>query len=590
MKTTFGRLLRLSAPFWRRMVLAALLGFATIGSSIGLLTTSAYLISRASLQPSIADLQVAIVGVRFFGIARGVFRYLERYVSHDITFRLLAGLRIWFYRAVEPLAPARLIEYRSGDLLARIGADIDTLQDFYLRALAPPAVAVLVAFLAAVLLASFSPSLAAALLVCYLLAGVGVPLLARALSRRPGQHRVQLRADLNSVLVDGIQGMADLLAYGQLERYLVRVGKLDQRLGIVQRRMAHISGLQSGLIGLLMNLAVWAVLIIAIPLVRGSQLDGVYLALLVMAVIACFEAVLPLPQTAQYLDSSLEAGRRLFEIVDVEPAIVDPRRPLPGPGGYGLQIADLSFAYNENEPPALEGISFDLAQGGCLAVVGPSGAGKSTLVQLLLRFWDYREGTISVDGRELGQLSQEDARQLFAVVSQHTHLFNATVRDNLLLSRPGATEAEVVEAAQQAQAHDFVRSLPQDYDTWIGEQGWQLSGGERQRLAIARAILKDAPMLILDEPTANLDAVTEREVMSTLLSFSTDRTTLLITHRLVGLEQADEILVLRGGRVVERGSHHDLMQMRGLYRRMWDLQHHKLVGSPAADHDARAIP
>jgi ABC-type multidrug transport system fused ATPase/permease subunit len=384
--------------------------------------------------------------------------------------------------------------------------------------------------------------------------------------------------------------MADLLAYGQLERYLLQVEKLGQRLWSVQRRMAHIGGLQSGLIGLLMNLAVLAVLVIAIPLVHSGRLDGVYLALLVMAVIACFEAVLPLPQTAQYLDSSMAAARRMFEIVDVEPAITDPQRPLPVPGRYGLQVADLRFAYNEDESPALDGVSFDLAQGGSLAVVGPSGAGKSTLVQLLLRFWDYREGTISVDGRELGQLSQEDARQLFAVVSQHTHLFNATVRDNLLLSRPGASEAEVLEAAQQAQADEFVRSLPQDYDTWIGEQGWKLSGGERQRLAIARAILKDAPMLILDEPTANLDAVTEREVMSTLLSFSAGRTTLLITHRLVGLEQADEILVLRSGRVVERGSHHDLMQMQGFYRHMWDLQHRKLVDVPAAIRDAQAMP
>ena len=589
MRGSFGRLLRLAAPFWRGMALAALLGFATIGSSIGLLTTSAYLISAAALQPSIADLQVAIVGVRFFGIARGVFRYLERYVSHDVTFRLLARLRAWFYRALEPLAPARLMQYRSGDLLARIGTDIDTLENFYLRAIAPPAVAVLVAVLAAMLMASFAPSLAVALLIFYLLAGAGVPLLARVLGRRAGQRLVLIRAELNSTLVDGLQGMADLLVFGQSERYLGRVEDFGRRLGDAQRRMARIGGLHSALIGLLMNLAVLAVLVVAIPLVRDAHLDGVYLALLVMAVIACFEAVLPLPQAAQYLDNSLEAARRLFEIVDVDPAVTDPPLPLQAPDRYRLRVADLCFAYNPGEPPALDGISFDLPQGNCLAIVGPSGAGKSTLAYLLLRFWDYREGTIALDGKELRQLGQEDVRYLIAVVSQHTHLFNATVRQNLLLSRPGATEAEMIEEAQQAQVHEFIRSLPQGYDTWIGEQGWQLSGGERQRLAITRAILKDAPILILDEPAANLDAVTERGVMNTFLSLSAGRTTLLITHRLVGLEQVDEILVLRAGRVVERGSHRDLVQMQGLYRRMWDLQNQSLAGSLPARDDVSLV-
>ena len=584
MRDTLRRLLRLAAPFWQRMALAALFGFATIGSGIGLMTTSAYLISKASLQPSIAELQVAIVCVRFFGIARGVFRYLERYVSHDVTLRLLSGLRVWFYATLEPLAPARLMQYRGGDLLARIGADVETLEEFYLRAIAPPVVAVLVGVLVVVLMASFSPSLAVALLAFYLLAGAGVPLLARVLGRRPGQRLVQVRAELSSTLVDGIQGMADLLAFGQSERYLGRVGELGHRLGEAQRRMARVGGLQSALIGLLMNLAVLAVLVIAIPLVRDAQLDGIYLALLVMAVIACFEAVLPLPQAAQYLDNSLAAARRLFEIVDVDAAVTDPRLPLPAPDRYGLRVADLRFAYDFGEPLALDGIDFDLLQGKCLAIVGPSGAGKSTLAHLILRFWDYREGVIALDGKDLRQLGQEDVRHLIALVSQHTHLFNTTVRENLLLSRPEATEAEMIGAAQQAQVHEFIRSLPQGYDTWIGEQGWQLSGGERQRLAIARAILKDAPILILDEPTANLDAVAERGVMDSLLSLRAGRTTMLITHRLVGLEQVDEILVLRDGRVVERGSHHDLLQMRGFYRRMWDLQNQRLADNlPAGD-------
>ena len=433
----FWRLLRLAAPFAWRMALAALLGFATIGSSIGLMSTSGYLIAKAALRPSIADLQLAIVGVRFFGIARGGFRYLERLVSHDVTFRLLARLRVWFYSALEPLAPARLMQYRSGDLLARIVADIETLENLYLRVLAPPVVALLVALLVAFLMGAFDPRLAVALLVFLLLAGICLPLLTQRLGRRTGRRMVGVRAELNGLLVDGIQGVADLLASGAEGRHLRRVERLSLELGGLQGRMARIGGLQGALGGLLMNLATLAVLAVAIPLVSSAELDGVYLAMLVLVVMSSFEAVLPLPQAFQYLNSSLESGRRLFEIVDADPAVVDPAHPAAGPAEFGLRVQDLHFSYAPGEPPVLGGISFDLAQGRLVAVVGPSGAGKSTLAHLLLRFWDYRDGQILLDGQELREYDQETARSMMSVVSQHTHLFNASIRDNLLLASPG---------------------------------------------------------------------------------------------------------------------------------------------------------
>lgn len=591
MRSTPGRLLKLAAPLWRWMALAALLGFATIGSGIGLMTTSAYLISKAATgsrlwpvaaPPSIADLQVAIVGVRFFGIARGVFRYLERYVSHDVTFNLLARLRVWFYRSLEPLAPARLWHYRSGDLLSRIVSDIGTLEYFYLRAIAPPVVAVMVALLAAGLMGHFDPRFAMALLLFLLLAGVALPLLTKTLSRRSGTRLIQVRAELNSALVDGIQGMPDLLAFGQEERHLQQMQSLSQELGSLQTRMARIEGLYSALTGLLMNLAILSVLAIAIPLISSARLDSVYLALLVMAVMSSFEAVSPLPQAFQYLDNSLEAARRLFEVVDADPTVVDSPSPLPEPSKYGLRVANLRFSYDRGEAPALDGISFDLPEGGRIAVVGPSGAGKSTLVQLLLRFWEYEDGQILLGGQELRQYSQAGLRKVIAVVSQQAHLFNATVRENLLLARPEATESAMIRAAQQSQIHEFIESLPQGYDTWIGEQGLRLSGGERQRLVIARAILKDAPILILDEPTSHLDALTEREVMGTLQALTTGRTTLIISHRLAGLQSVDEILVLHKGRIVERGNHHDLMHREGMYHRMWASQSQQLADNGTA--------
>ena len=576
MRRTVWRLLRLAGPSARRMLLAALLGFATVGSGIGLMTTSAYLIAAAALGPSIAELQVAIVGVRFFGIARGVARYLERYVSHDVTFRLLAQIRTWFYRRLEPLAPARLMVFRSGDLLARIVADVETLENFYLRVLAPPAVALLTALLVAALLGSFDLRLAGALLGFLLLAGVALPLVVRSLGRRAGQQLVQVRAELNAQLVDGIQGVADLLAFDGGQGHLSRLQGTSRTLGQLQGRMARLSGFQSALTGLLMNLATLTVVAVAIPLVRAGQLDGVYLALLAVAAISSFEAVLPLPQAFQYLDNSLTAARRLFEIVDAEPVVVDPPRPAPAPPRLDLLFQGLRVAYEPGGPPALDGIDFSLPHGGKMAVVGPSGAGKSTLIEVLLRFWDYEGGQVHLGGRELRAYRQEDLRSLIAFVSQRTHLFNATVRENLLLARPDASEAEVRRAAERAGIHDFVAGLPKGYDTWIGEQGLRLSGGERQRLAIARAILKDAPMLLLDEPAANLDALTERQVLAELRGLMAGRTTLLVTHRLAGLETMDEILVLRQGQIVERGKHQDLLQRGGFYRRMWDLQNQVL--------------
>ncbi len=554
------------------MALAALLGFATVGSGIGLMATSAYLIARAALHPSIADLQVAIVGVRFFGIARGVFRYLERLVSHQVSFRLLVRLRVWFYRSIEPLAPARLMAYKSGDILSRIVADVETLEHFYVRVIAPPLVAGLVALVMWLFLGSFDLLLAATYLVFFVLAGVGVPLLAQRLSRGVGRRMVALRSELNVALVDTVQGVAELLAYNQEVRHQARVGALSLGLAALQRRMAWIAGLSDSLIGLLTSLATLAMLAMAIPLVTAGELDGVYLAVLVLAVMASFEAVVALPQAFQYLDNSLAAGGRLFEIVDAEPATTDPAPPSPTPEGYGLAVGDLRFRYSADGPPTLDGVCFELPQGGCLAIVGPSGAGKSTLVNLLLRFWDYEEGQILLGGQDLHAYQQEDVRRVISLVSQHTHLFNATIRDNLLVARPDADQADLERAAQAAQIHEFVQSLPEGYDTWIGEQGLKLSGGQRQRLASARALLKDAPILILDEPAANLDSLTEREVMGAVHSLMSGRTTLIVTHRLAGLEAVDEILVLREGRVVERGQHHDLMQIGGYYRRMWDMQ------------------
>ncbi len=582
---TFKRLLLLALPVKNWMLLAALLGSLTVMSGIGLLATSAYLISGAALHPSVAVLQVAIVGVRFFGIARGAFRYLERLVSHTATFRLLATMRAWFYGALEPLMPARLLagkdgkrrELRSGDLLQRAVADIDILQNFYIRVIAPPVVAVIIGLGMWILLGAFGARFTLIYVAFFLVSSVGVPLLAHLLSRKLGKEMVETHADLHVQLVDSVQGIADLMAFGQEERQAAQIQALTKRLGKMQMAMAYISGLQGSLTNLLMNLTAWTILLFAIPIVHSGQLDGTFLALLVLSALASFEIVLPLPGTFQQLGGSIEAARRLFEIVDAPAAVKSPDASSPIPRDNTIVVQHLNFRYDDEEPYVLQDINLVLPQGGCLALVGPSGSGKSTLAHLLLRFWDYQEGHIQLGGHELHEYQQDDLYRYISVVEQDTHLFNTTIRENLMLARPQATEGEMIEAARQAQLHDFVQTLPRGYDTQVGEQGLRLSGGERQRIAIARVFLKDAPILILDEPTVNLDAITERAVLQAINILRQGRTTLLITHRLTEMEMADEILVLQAGHVVENGTHSQLLQKEGLYWHMWRQQQHNLV-------------
>ncbi len=585
MKSLF-RLASFLIPFWLQVLLSVLLGALTIGSSIALMSTSAWLISTAAIAVSVAELGVSVVSTRLFGISRAVFRYLERLASHSLTFRILARLRVWFYQAIEPLAPARLTSARSGDLLSRVIADVETLDNIFVRVLAPPLVAAVIVLGMAVFMGSFDPSLGFVITVFLLAIGVGLTAFSLLLNRRLGRRLVESRSVLRADLVDAVQGLPDLIAFGQEKAYLDRIKASGRGFSSVQIRMAHLNGLQSGLNSLLTGLGVWVMLFLAIPLVSSGKIEGVYLAVIVLGSMASFEAVQNLPQAAQLLEANIQSARRLFEIADQTPAVIDPAEPLPQPASADLRVNKTSFAYPAEErasdgiratqsPLVLENISFTLPPGKKLALVGPSGAGKSTLANLLMRFWDA-EG-ITLDGQDIRAYKQVDTRRMFSLVSQNTYLFNASLRENLLLARPWATQDDIEAACKSAQLHDFVVSLPNGYETLVGERGLQLSGGERQRVAIARALLKNTPIFIFDEPTANLDAATERKLVETLQSVMEHHSVLWITHRLVGLEAMDEILVLENGKIVQRGTQAELLARDGLYKKIWDLQNRALL-------------
>jgi ATP-binding cassette, subfamily C, bacterial CydC len=559
-------------PYRWRVLLGVLLGAATVASNVGLLATAAYVISAAAVVPFLAMLTIPVYLVRLFSVSRAASRYAERLVSHDVTFRLLAELRTRFYSRLVPLAPARLLRYRSGDLLSRIVKDVEELQNVYLRSFSPVAVALAVCALASLVLFTFDPAIAFVALGFLTATGIGVPLLVRTLSRGLGWRQLQLRAELDARIVDDIQGVQDVLAFGREGRERHEVSALNSKLGRVQRRMALVTGLQNALGDLMMNLALVAVLILAIPLVAAGEMNGVFLAFVALVVLGSFEAVSSLGAAFQVLGRSVGAGERLFEISDSEPRVTDPPEPLSPPPDGTLALDRVSFRYEEDGSPALRDVSFVLQPGSRVAVVGPSGSGKSTLVGLILRFWDPDSGEVRLGGRDVRCYAQEDLRSRIGVVSQDTHVFNDTVRNNLLLADPEADDVALHRVIREAHLAGLVEGLPGGLDGYVGEQGQRLSGGERQRLAVARALLKDAPLLVLDEITANLDTVTERELLGTIRELMRGRTTLQITHRLVEMETMDEILVLDEGCVVERGTHEELVRRNGLYSRMLAVQ------------------
>lgn len=572
--STLLRLLRLFRSAWPWMTLGVLVALVVVLANMALLGMAGWFIAAmaaAGAAGTTMNYFTPAAAIRAFAILRTGGRYLERLVAHEATLRFLSRLRVWFYTHLEPLAPAALERYHSGDLLSRVRADIDVLDNLYLRTLIPACVALLGGAAAVAFLGLYSLRLAAADLVFLVVAGAIVPAVVQRLGRGPGTRMVETASRLRVAVIDSVQGLAELSVFGAAERQRVRVESLSERLIRDQERMSRVSGLGSASWNMAQLLAIWLAVVVGIVMVRARAAPSVDLPMFVLVVLASFEAVSGLPQAWQYLGQTLAAAGRIFEIVDAAPAVHDPARALPLPGDASILLREVRFRYAPAGPWVLEGVDLDLSAGRRVAVVGPSGSGKSSLVGLLLRFREYQQGSITFGGEELRRYRAEDVRRCIAAVAQRPHLFNATVRENLLLADARADEARLRTAIGIAQLEEEVGRLPQGYDTLVGEAGARLSGGQARRLAIARALLKEAPVLVLDEPGEGLDNRTERALLTALFGYLQDRTLLLVTHRLAGLEAMDEIVVLEQGRVVERGTHRALIARDGRYRRMHEV-------------------
>ncbi|WP_406094703.1 thiol reductant ABC exporter subunit CydD [Streptomyces sp. NBC_01013] len=563
-----------------RLLLALVLGSLATGSAVGLMAVSGWLISRASEQPPVLYLMVAVTATRAFGIGRAVFRYAERLVAHDAVLRMLAELRVAVYRSLERIAPAGLRRTRRGDLLSRLVADVDALQDYWLRWLLPAGTAVVVGAGAAGFTGWLLPEAGLVLAAGLLLAGVGVPLVSGACARRAERRLAPARADLATRVTDLLGGTAELTVAGALPGRLDRTRDADGALTRIAARAAAATALGGGLGALIAGLTVVATALVALPAVADGRLAGVTLAVVVLTPLAAFEAVTGLPLAVQYRQRVRRSAERVFEVLDAPAPVREPVVPAEAPASpFPLELRGLSARYAGTGHDALDSIDLTLEAGRRVAVVGTSGSGKTTLAQVLLRFLDAQTGTYRIGGVDASALDGDTVRRFVGLCAQDAHIFDSSIRENLRLARPGATDGELCDALARARLLDWAQALPEGLDTLVGEHGARLSGGQRQRLALARALLADFPVLVLDEPAEHLDLVTADALTLDLLAATRGRTTVLITHRLEGLDAVDEVVVLEAGAVVQRGPYDALAAVDGPLRRMLKRERETTVGS-----------
>ncbi|PWR05202.1 thiol reductant ABC exporter subunit CydC [Micromonospora acroterricola] len=572
-RTTAERtVLRLARPYLRRLVGAGLLAAATEFAGLALMATATWLLMSAAGRPPLDRLTVAIVAVRALAISRGVFRYTERLAGHDAVLRMITDVRARVFAA---LAARRTAGHRSGDVLSRLVSDVEAVQDLLLRVLVPGSAAALVGVLAVAGAALISPAAAGALAVGLLIAGVALPALATAVTRRNAAEVAPLRGALATDAIDLTHGAADLAAFGATDAALRAAEQRARRLARLERRLAA-TGFAVDAAGVLVaGLTAAAVVLAAL----AAGVPGVLVGVLAVGALAAVEVALALVSAARQWTQLRPGLTRVAALLDGDTppaaAVVDAdgTADVDRAGGHELRFVDVTVRYRAGAAPALDRVSLALPAGRRIAVVGPSGAGKSTLAAVLTGAVRPASGRVTLDDRDLSSYAEEELPRTVGGLLAEAYVFHATVRENLLLGRAGAGEEELSAAAAAAGLLEWVRAQPAGWDTLVGEEGGQLSGGQRQRLALARALLAAPPVLVLDEPTEGLDPTAADAVLASALAATpAGHSVLLITHRLSGLAELDEIVVLDGGRVIQRGSHAELVAAPGWYRDQWLLQ------------------
>jgi len=559
--------LKLYKKHWFGLTLGMLLAFVTLCASIGLLTLSGWFLSAAA----VAGLTIAretfnymLPGafVRGFAMGRTAGRWGERVVSHNATFKLLTDLRIFFFEKLAPMIPGRVSNLRDADLLNRLVADIDAMDHVYLRLISPVTVGVLGIAALTTLLCWFDMALGLTLGGVLLVLLLVWPVMFYKLGKRNGAELTQHKAEMRVATLDWLQGYSELTIFGAESRYRDAIYAAQEKLLANQKVNASFTGLASALLMLANGWTLVLMLWLAADGVNGQAPDPM-IALVVFATMASVELLMPIAGAFQHLGQTLTSARRLNEIILSEPDVKFPSEETRHSGQFDITFENLTFNYSGGEQPALKDVSLTIPAGNKVAIVGQTGSGKSTLIQLLCRYWDAQQGDIRIAGTRLQEWKESDLRAAISVVSQRVDILNGSLRDNLIMAKPTANDNELSAMLERVGLGKLLEAP--GLDAWLGDGGRQLSGGEKRRIGIARALLHNGPILLLDEPTEGLDKQTEQQIMALFKSHFENKTVIFITHRLVELETMDTVCLIEQGEIVEHGSHQALLAQQGRY-------------------------
>ena len=551
------------------VLLSICMGVFTILANIGLISSSAVLLSRAALHPDISDLMVLIVIVRFFGISRGVFRYLERIFSHNTTLKMLSGIRSWFYKNFNDNYSENNIKFKTGDIYSKIVSDVDVLKDFYLRGFYPLIIAILTGIITSIFISYFSVKISIIYIAFYTFCGFVLPVILFRLNERFSERRSKLKNNINLILLDILKGIVEVQIFNLKDEFTEKFKKLTKELSQIQKKQNIINTLVDSINSLILSILVILILIFTAQLVGKNELGGIYYAMLPLTVMASFEALIPMSLVIYKFNDTYNSGKNIFSIIDSninKTKNVDKKTIT----NFDIRIKNLSVY--DGEHYIIDNLSLELPYKKKIAIVGPSGCGKSSLLKVLLGFIKYEKGSIEIGGECYKNLRIEDIRKVFTYVDQSPYTFNTTIKENLLMANTQASPSEITKVLEKLQIINLVKELPDGLDTMIGQYGYNLSGGEIKRLIITRALLKSSEIILLDEPTASLDIKTEKKVVEELHDLIKDKSCIWVTHRLVDMDYMDEIIVMDKAEVVERGTHLQLLNKKGLYYSLWNMQ------------------